>query len=195
MHISVAYPSCDLKNSLRVSDSSHSSLDTVKLKHSTEGTRRTYFQLLQPEYLLQDQHSACVSSKLTNTHSATFLLHHLFLCAPFLTPHREKNWGWWCITAAVWLSTSTESFYFTGSFTRGTTSPPSGRRELQPSTGGTTPWSYNSTPPRPLLMCLWGTALLCCSIYCMLTHKLTLYTMHTPQSGSVINCQTALYSF
>lgn len=98
----------------------------------------------------------------------------LFCCITFfpvcscLTPCRGKSLEWWCITAAVWLWTSIASFYFTGSSMRGTTSPPSGQRELQPSMGRTTPWSCNSTPPTPLLICLWGLTFY--SVYCMLTH-------------------------
>lgn len=123
-------------------------------------------------------------------HTATFLPHHLLMRCSFPTPHRGKNSGWWCITAAVWLWTSTESFHSTGSSTRGTTSPPSGQRELQPSTGGMTPWSCNSTRARPPLTCPWGTTLLCCHIvhiYNVWTHKLT-------QAESVINSHTGLYS-
>ncbi len=134
-------------------------------------TRKKPDPILILKWLLLDRQvwtplpfSHCQSMSAQWTQSATFLLHHLFPLCSFLTPHRGRNWGWWCITAAVWLWTSTESSHFTGSSMRGTTSPPSGRRELQPSTGGMTPWSYNSTPPRPLLMCLWGTTLLCCRI-------------------------------
>lgn len=112
-------------------------------------------------YILSHVSKACLSSH----HACNFFCCIIVsLCASFWQPFRGRNWGWWCITAAVWLWISTESFPFTGSSMRGTTSPPSGRRELQPSMENTTPWSYNSTLPKPLPMCLWGMNLLCYSV-------------------------------